>query len=222
MIALHERRGSSTPRPPLGPACATATPQVARRTCIATETRRLGRRLFNQPLWLWGQDIRRPEGNALITYGFERTRPPEGLKAGNVYRVALGEGRELSLWGFGLYLRDAAIGGIFMPRFTFIPQVTTCTARPDDVWSAAQLAGCRPPRDAAQWARARSLLLPVLRWIVEYERWIVRLRGPHYRCACIAPWPHQPIAAKRLIDEWTTTTAAFDEQMTSFIAARRQ
>lgn len=213
MIALQQRRGS------IAPVTAQTT---ARRTCIATETRRLGRRLFNQQLWLWGQDIRRPEGNALITYGFERIRPPERLKAGNVYRVALGEGGELSLWGFGLYYRNAAVGGIFMPRFTFVPQVTSCTAPPDGVWSAAQLSGCRPPRDAAQWTLARSLFLPVLRWIVDYERWIVTLRGPQYRCDCVAPWPHQPIAAERIIAEWTRTTAALDEQLTSFIAARSQ
>jgi len=120
------------------------------RVCIPNATRRIGRILFNQQLWLWGQDIRRPEGNALITYGFERSRPPEGVKASNTYRLAQADGTQIFLWGFGLCYHRAGWGGIFMPRFAFTPRVIACPEAPENVWSPAQLTNCHAPHSTAQ------------------------------------------------------------------------
>lgn len=133
------------------------------RVCIPTATRRYGRVLFNQQLWLWGQDIRRPEGNALLTYGFERIRPPEGLRAGNTYRLVQTDGTRIFLWGFGLVYHRAECGGVFMPRFAFTPHVSPGMEAPENVWSPAQLGNCRPPQNALQWERARQLFIPALR-----------------------------------------------------------
>lgn len=137
------------------------------------------------------------------------------------HRIALGDGDRVYLWGFGLCYHRADYGGIFMPRFTFAPQFTASPAPPDEVWSAAGLSNCRAPKGAAQWGRTRELFIPALRWIVAYERWILALRGPDYRRDCIAPWPHQAIAAERIIPEWEGTIDAIERQMATFIAARR-
>jgi hypothetical protein len=48
-----------------------------------------GRTLLHQQCWLWGQDIRRAEGNLLLEYGFERKRPPEGANACSQYSLQL-------------------------------------------------------------------------------------------------------------------------------------
>lgn len=191
-----------------------------RRPCIPTEARRRGRVLLNQQLWLFGQDIRRPEGNALIDYGFRRTRPPEGLKAGNTYSITEPDGTGIFLWGFGLFFHHPARGGIFIPRFTFTPRLARFVGLPDRAWAWPQLQECRVPRGVYQWATARYLFIPALRWIAAYERWIVRRRGPDYRTACLAPWSHATIAAADLSDAWQQLLADCDTGMGAFIAAR--
>lgn len=213
IATLPTRPRSGTEQPRYGDDCG--------RVCIPTATRRHGRVLFNQQLWLWGQDIRRPEGNALLTYGFERIRPPEGIKASNTYRLAQADGIQIFLWGFGLLYHRAGWGGIFMPRFAFTPRVILCPDAPENVWSPAQLGNCHPPQSAAQWERARQLFIPALRWITDYERWILTVREPSYRPMCIDLWPKDRIAAERLISEWTSLTDACARGMQQFIAARR-
>ncbi len=188
--------------------------------CIPTAVRRGGRLLLNQQMWLFGQDIRRPEGNALIEYGFARTKPPEGVKAGSTYAICEPDGISVFLWGFGLFFHHPASGGIFIPRFAFTPRLARFAGPPDRSWAWPQLQECRAPRDAGQWATTRRLFIPALRWIAAYERWIVERRGLDYREACIAPWPHAAIPAAALDDTWQRLIVDCDAGMNTFVAAR--
>lgn len=46
---------------------------------------RRGQHLLSQQCWLWGRDIKRTDGNLLMTFGFERLRPPEGISGSTQY-----------------------------------------------------------------------------------------------------------------------------------------
>lgn len=191
------------------------------RTCVPTEVRRRGRVLLNQQLWLWGQDIRRPEGNALLEYGFERTRPPEGQKGSNTYTCQPAPGTVVTLWAFGLSYARADRGAVFLPRFTFTPRLVAAEAPPGVIWSPTQLPDCRAPRGAREWARAHRLFIPALRWIADYECWIAGRLGLPYRRACVEAWPKVRVPADRLADAWAQLIAECDAAMQAFIAARQ-
>jgi hypothetical protein len=74
------------------------------RVYIPALVRRQGRILLNQQCWLWGQDVRRAEGNLLLDFGFERLRAPEEITGSSQYTLALGKNDFLRLWGFGLFM----------------------------------------------------------------------------------------------------------------------
>lgn len=186
--------------------------------CIPTALRRRARILLNQQCWLWGQDIRRPEGNALIEYGFARTRPPEGQKGSNTYLLRRPDGTAL-LWAFGFFYHRAGEGGVFLPRFAGTPRLARFAGLPGAVWSATQL-DCRPPRGVWQWSRARQLFVPALRWLAEYERWVRAARGLGYRRACVESWKQTQTSAASLPEQWEALADDCDAAIRAFIAAR--
>ena len=188
--------------------------------CIPTAVRRNGRVLLNQQLWLWGQDIRRPEGNALIEYGFTRTKPPTDQRGSNTYLLQLPCGARLVLWAFGFFYQRDERGGIFIPRFTFTPRLARFDGLPGAVWSAEQLVDCRPPRDAREWSRVRELFIPALRWVADYERWVCGARSLDYRRDCVERWRQTRIAAESLVEEWQQLAACCDVAIRQFSAAR--
>jgi hypothetical protein len=190
------------------------------RPCIPTELRRAGRVLLNQQCWLWGQDIRRPEGNAPIEYGFARTKPPEGQKGSNTYLLHRPDGVTVILWAFGFFYHQEGAGGIFIPRFAFAPRLARVDALPVGVWSATQLGYCRPPRDAREWACAADLFIPALRWVADYERWIRGARSLAYRDDCVGAWKQAQVAADCLAERWDALADACHAAMRAFIAAR--
>ena len=86
------------------------------------KVRKIGTTLLDQQLWCWGQDVRRAEGNALLTYGFTKHRPPEGKHGSTAYEWR-GAGRSrVILWGFGFFYGDGGRGGLFLQRYKFAPK----------------------------------------------------------------------------------------------------
>lgn len=181
--------------------------------CLTNDLRRRGRVLLHQQLWLFGQDIRRPEGNALLERGFTRRRPSAGEIGGNAYTLRLDAGRSIVLWGFGVYHADPRLGGVFLPRFTFTPRLARSVEVPEGAWHPSQLPESRLPRTRGQWACARRLLIPALRWLAGYERWVLAARGPEYRRCCVAAWPKATIPAERVADEWADLAERCDAQL---------
>jgi hypothetical protein len=142
---------------------------------LSSTIARRGKALLNQQCWLWGQDIKRIEGNLLLVHGFERLRPPDGLSGSSQYTLSLPGNLNVRLWGFGIYF--GAESGIFLNRFEFIPR----EARMADLWQAREMTGL--PR-----ARNLSLLVQILRWIGAYEAWVLRTLGVEYRKSCLCGW----------------------------------
>lgn len=173
-----------------------------RACCLPAIVRRRGRSLLNQQFWLWGQDIRRQEGNLLIRHGFERVRPPEGVQGSRCYTLRLDENRTMALWGFGLFYGDPSLGGLYLSRFRLSPLLSESGEPPVAVWSPAHFTPFTQPADAQEWARARPSLIAALRWISAYESWILEQMGPAYRYDCLAGWSRPVCAADAGAAQW--------------------
>jgi hypothetical protein len=165
------------------------------------ETRK-GAALFHQQMWCWGYDIRRPEGNLLLTYGFKRERPPEGVHGSSAYILHTPERREITLWGFGLFLAQDRQGSLFLPRYGFLPRWSSLTPFPANVWTLAQLPPMIFPQTEKEVLCVRRLFTDLLLEISRYEQWIRETQGEGYRESCIRCWPHVVCPANGMVEAW--------------------
>ena len=160
-----------------------------------------GAELMHQQCWCWGQDVRRPEGNLLLEYGFARTRPPEGVSGSSRYTLHQ-DGAHLALWGFGAGYAVEGCGGIYVNRYCFVPRWLADHAALDPVWHADQLASLRRPLTRREIRRSRRLLRSLIRWIASYERWVESACGPGYRPRTLSSWRRTSIPPDRQALEW--------------------
>lgn len=175
---------------------------AASRSRLPRAASRHGAALLNQQFWLWGQDIRRPQGNLLLGHGFLKTRPPEGLRASTRYDLVLSDGAQVVLWGFGLFYADPdpAGGALYLGRFRLSPRLAA--AAPSAGWSPAELPELAVPESPAAWSRAGTLLVPALRWIAAYEAWVRAEAGADYRRACLDRWSRPIGSAEDVAARW--------------------
>lgn len=160
-----------------------------------------GATLLHQQCWCWGQDVRRPEGNLLLGYGFDRSRPPAHVSGSSRYTLHR-EGRRITLWGFGIAWEYDGCGGIYVNRYCFVPRWMGQAASVDTVWQASQLAGVSRPCTRREIRRSRRLLQQLMRFIAGYERWVTANYGIDYRRRTLAGWSHTNIPADRMAIEW--------------------
>lgn len=190
-------------RPPLS-----VRPDGAPRTAavpglrLPAEARRHGTALLNQQFWLWGHDIRRPEGNALLLHGFGQERPPEGLRGSTRYDLALDPDRVVVLWGFGLFYGDRALGGVALGRFRLAPLFGDPDP-PRGVWETARLPRFGPPVGADERRRTGALLVAALRWIAAYEAWAEDALDSSHRQRSLAAWRRPPCPRGETAVAWT-------------------
>ena len=148
------------------------------RVYLPAPVQRQGRILLNQQCWLWGQDVRRAEGNLLLDFGFERLRAPEEITGSSQYTLALDKNDFLRLWGFGLFY-GCERGGIYINRYDFTPRLAWATRKG---WQSAEEMRSLP-------AASDTLLLEkAIGWIADYEQWVLKNYGKVYRTACLAGW----------------------------------
>lgn len=152
--------------------------------------RQRGCALLHQQCWLWGQDIKRGEGNLLLRRGFTRLRPPEGTHGSSQYSLSLEDGTQIRLWGFGLFFGGEA--GIFVNRFDFTPR----KARLAQCWQ-----GIEEMTDLPR-ACLDDSLPTALRWIGGYEAWVLASLGVAHRRACLASWPERISTPTLLANAW--------------------
>jgi hypothetical protein len=170
---------------------------------LTSAAARRGKALLHQQCWLWGQDIKRAEGNLLLLHGFARLRPPDGLSGSSQYTRSLPGNLSVRLWGFGIYFGSES--GIFLNRFEFIPR----EARMTDLWQAREMTGL--PR-----AKSLSLLMQMLRWIGDYEDWVLRTLGSEYRKFCLHSWEGSSLSRPELIPEAWRELALLIERSSAY------
>jgi hypothetical protein len=171
-----------------------------RRQYLAGALAKRGRALLHQQCWLWGHDIRREGGNLLLAYGFERTRPPEGVSGSSQYTLCLSNDQHLRLWGFGFYF--GAVSGIYVNRYDFVPRET----RLKGLWVAQEM---------SRLSRAKefSLLPQALRQIASYEAWVARTLGAEYRAKCLVDWEDAESKSGRISQDWIELADAIERHL---------
>jgi hypothetical protein len=150
-----------------------------------------GRALLHQQCWLWGQDVRRTQGNILIQYGFDRIRPPHTVCGSNQYTLRFEKGRQIRLWGFGMFYGTRE-RGIYINRFEFLPRLARMRG---DVWQPDEM-------NESKFLSGTFMLRAALRWIAEYEEWVLRVYGATYRNSCLAGWEHAEPQLARVHESW--------------------
>lgn len=169
---------------------------------IGGESIARAQKLFDQQLWLWGQDIARLRTNGLIDFGFERHAPPVCLTSSTCYTLADARGRHVGLWGFGAFYGEPSSGGLFLKRFHFGPCVTTTGDRPPVCWGLERWPAHRVPVTSDDWFLTHRLLDGFLTWIVEYERWIEGHTPPSHRAECLRDWRKSCCDPQQIATEW--------------------
>ena len=151
---------------------------------------RRGQHLLSQQCWLWGQDVKRAEGNLLMAFGFERLRPPDETVGSTQYTLSLANGLHIRLWGFGMYF--GAEVGIYVNRYKFIPHSAEFT----EGWQGADAMRTLP--------RSRELLLlaQAADWIASYESWVLREIGLPYRQRALREWEERVCKADDIAVCW--------------------
>jgi len=163
-----------------------------------------GARLMHFQCWLWGCDIRRPEGNLLLEHGFSRQRPPAGTVGSSAYMLMLAPNAKLVLWGFGAFCGDPIEGGVYLRRYEFTPVIVPQLNMHRLPWLPEQLrpAVLPPDLDAAQ--RMKQQFVMLLEWIARYEIWVRDSCGLEYRRQCAAESKKHRfrIPVEELVEEW--------------------
>ncbi len=161
--------------------------------------------LLNQQIWCWGRDVLRPEGNWLVEIGFERIEPPATHEdCSSVYILNLPRGKSVVLRGFGLFYGDPRHGGVFLPRYQFLPQYTTCDTLERPPWSKAELPEFDTPTESER-ARCISLAVDAIEWIRAYEANVVEVLGLEYRRSTLVKWDNGKrivLPAEAMVPTW--------------------
>ncbi len=167
---------------------------------IPADLRREVTPLLDQQFWLLGCDVKYPQGNLLLELGFERARPPEGLKAATQYQAALSEGR-LKLWGFGFwYARQNSSWGVQVRRSEFAPRLCALS---EPIWRSEDLPPAHLPTAPDQAAYTWHCLNVVFTWFAEYETFILQRCGKEYRRHCLSQWTKRRVgSAEDLSERW--------------------
>jgi len=157
---------------------------------LPVDLRNRGILLLNQQCWVWGRDILRPEGNLLIEYGFDKTKPPKGIEGSTQYTFKMASGTIIRLWGFGMFYGRTR--GIHLNRYEFEPRVARIT---NDLWRADRLGPMVP-------LRRYSGLRPILLWIASYEEWVLTRYGRTYRKQCLIGWKKKNVNPGSVSQQW--------------------
>lgn len=160
-----------------------------------------GAELMHQQCWCWGQDVRRPDGNLLLEYGFVRARPPAEISGSSRYLLDR-DGTRIVLWGFGVGYLVEGCGGIYVNRYCFVPGWIGECVSIEPVWRAEHMASLRRPFTRREIRRSRRLLQSLMRWIAAYEEWVETKCGREYRGRTLASWNRTSIPANQMATEW--------------------
>lgn len=172
----------------------------------------LGRRLLDQQLWCWGQDVARVQRNGLVEFGFERRPPPRKYSQVPSIYVWRGGTEQILLRGFGLIYSQDGFGRIFLQRYGFAPALLNPT-QPTclHAWTVENLGALVTPRCATEHSLAWHLTADCCRWIGEYEKWVSEFWGLGYRNLTIQTWKQRHkeiIPARDLSNAWNQLSLA--------------
>ena len=169
--------------------------------CMPHPVRRFGGKLMAQQLWCWGQDIEFPDGNLLMSFGFERHRYHGMVDRSTCYRLD-SEQLHVCMWGFGIFFGRRDLGGLYLDRFEFCPNWAPVESLSLAIHWPDELPVFGRPRGRDQWRRARKLWKATSKWIADYESWVRDTAGIAYRRECVDTWLRPFVRADRIASAW--------------------
>jgi hypothetical protein len=189
------------------------------RAIVPSRLVKRGGTLLHQQCWCWGQDIRSPRGNLLMTHGFERRRPPSA-DAGQAtcYVLHTSTHATVRLWGFGLAYTPQQGTAVFSGRYRFAPTPLTCPSVMHDVWSGAGMPDAIPATAIASptwWT-----MVAAMRWMATYERWIPAAAGDGWRAATTKGWREAAVPGDALGPAWDELAEAIEATVLERATAR--
>ncbi len=152
-----------------------------------------GVQLLHTQMWCWGRDILAPEGNLLLDYGFQQSRPRRKDQGATCYLLKQDDVC-IALWGFGIFYSRLNLGSVFLKRYEFEPRYSRSSEEPANVWSVDGILKRfrRSPLSRPQGWRTTLLWGEALDWIANYEAWIRDLMVEGYREECLDGWKGRP------------------------------
>lgn len=171
---------------------------------LPAHLQRRGAELLHLQCWLWGCDIRRPEGNLLLEYGFSRQRPPAGAAGSSAYLWTAESDTIIVLWGFGAFYGSPVNGGVYLRRYEFAPRYVPWIDPRRLPWLPDQMRAAVIPAEPDVQPQLRQQFTGLLEWIARYEMWVRDSCGLAYRQHCVAESAKHPfrIPVERLAEEW--------------------
>jgi hypothetical protein len=170
---------------------------------IPARSRKELKRLLGQQFWLFGRDIRRPEGNLLAALGFEKRKAPiAGTKVPSRYTWRGEHAPTVVLWGFGMLWSDEVLGDVFLSRHSFAPLYRAPGLALPDAWDPGGIDGLMRPVGDLDVRRCQQLVLDAMAWLGAYERFVVAEGGHAYRDEAILAWKWPCGCAASLSGEW--------------------
>ncbi len=157
-----------------------------------------GVRLMHQQCWCWGADIRRPEGNLLLQYGFSRQRPPVRDSGSTHYWKDL-PGARIHLWGFGV-VWEQPDGACYVNRYRFQPVSVPLELLREHVWTPDQFVAGSDSKGCSPLLAAQ--LAVICDFAAAYEQWVARELGVSYRAAVLAEFEHATVTADQCAASW--------------------
>ncbi len=143
--------------------------------------------LIDQQMWCWGCDVR-AESNLLLTYGACR-RPSPNPRFHSAYSFALTEARWLTIWGWGMWIADVALGSVFISRTRFRLSFSPDAVLMPEAWCAADLPPIPMVSASALPSAGRALVGACCLWIADYETWLTGYTPDGYRDRAISAYP---------------------------------
>jgi hypothetical protein len=170
---------------------------------VPARSRKDLKRMLGQQFWLFGCDIRRPEGNLLAMLGFEKCKAPmAGTRVPSRYTRQGEHAPTVVLWGFGMLGSDEFLGDTFLSRHAFAPQYRAPGHELPDAWDPDGIDGLARPAGDLDVRRCQHLVLDAMAWLGAYERFVAAECGHAYRDEAISAWKWPCGCAASLSGEW--------------------
>lgn len=164
------------------------TPSTTQALGLPPAIRALGDATLEKQLWCLGQDIRRPEGNLMMEYGFERNRPGTNVMGSSAYSLNDGT-TQVVVWGWGIAIAEAGKGALWIRRNNFDPQWSPIEEIPSTVFRPEDLPRSMVPSTPEEEGHALHLFQTLCSTLAKYETWIDLNQQSSYRADILARHP---------------------------------
>ncbi len=170
---------------------------------VSTKTVEFGEKILHHQLWFFGKDILHEGGNLLIRYGFEKFGVPDGKTGGNSYRLVLNDTQEIALFGFGIFFGNQNLGGIFLKRYEFEPNLLSVSKLQLPIWQSDLLPIRKLPKSFEEIKQANLLIDSLIIWVLDYEKWIDKTCGKNWRKSCLKEWENAEFGIRKIRNGWS-------------------